>query len=68
MTIKEDEIRDEFGSVANYLKVKGFKVWAMRVLKGKTTNCYEGTQSESFRLKEQLKKDGFVNLNIKEVS
>jgi len=66
MTIKEAEIRDEFGSVANYLRAKGFKVWAMRVLKDKKSDGYGGTQSESFRLKEQLKKDKFLSLHVKE--
>ena len=62
MEIKEQEIRDEFGSIANYLKQKGFKIWAMRVLKEKKSLMFNGTSSEAFRLKEQLKRDGFLKM------
>jgi len=60
MHIKEQEIRDKYGSLANYLKQKGFKIWAMRVLKEKKTLMFNGTSSEAFRLKEQLKRDGYL--------
>ena len=60
MRIKEQEIRDKYGSLANYLRQNGFKSWAMTVLKQKRTSMFNGTSSEAFRLKEQLKRDGFL--------
>ena len=60
MKIKEAEILDKYGSIANYLREKRFKPWAMRLLKEKRSMRFSDTSSEAFRLKEQLKSDGYL--------
>jgi len=60
MTINDEKIRQDHGSVRAFLTNLGYTTSSYQVLKNKTTNIFHGT-SDVFKLKKTLEEHGYIS-------
>lgn len=60
MKIKEKQIKDDFGSIRNFLRSTPFSMSVYSALKNKKGDSFAGTKSKAFQLKELLKQKNYI--------
>ena len=60
MKIKEKQIKNDFGSIRNFLRSTPFSVNTYMALKNKKGDSFAGTKSKAFQLKELLRQKNYI--------